>query len=81
MIWKLRMSKELIERLEELLLLNVANKAEIKRLTSILANVHDELHDPYGQFWCENQLGDRELLEALRDRVDKAMGWTDEEGH
>lgn len=47
----------------------------IDLLEGLLANVHDELHDPMSQYWCDKPKEDRELLEALRDRVDKAMGW------
>ena len=67
--------KALVERLEELLLTNATNKERIKGLTGLLANVHDELHDPMGHYWGAEPEEDRKLLEALRDRVDKAMGW------
>jgi hypothetical protein len=72
--------KALVERLEELLLINADSKSRIRSLTDLLANVHDELHDPMGQYWGDNPYADRVLLESLRDRIDRAMGWVDEEG-
>lgn len=61
---------------------NMGAKAAAERinlLEGLLANVHDELHDPMAEFWCDRPAEDRELLEALRGRIDAAMGWTLEE--
>jgi len=49
----------------------------IELLEALLANVHDELHDPMSQYWCDKPKDDRGLLEALRDRIDEAMKWED----
>jgi hypothetical protein len=51
---------------------------EIEKLRGLLANVHDELHDPMAQFWCDRPEEDRKLLEALRGRIDEAMGYDNE---
>jgi len=48
---------------------------EIDRLTGILARVHNELHDPMGQYWCDQPIKDRNLLVNLRDYVDEEMDW------
>lgn len=69
--------KEVVGILKEHL---VIKEARIDNLESIIANVHDELHDPMSQYWCDKPKQDRQLLEALRDRVDVAMGWDKEEG-
>lgn len=50
----------------------------VEMLEGLLANVHDELHDPMGQYWGDQPGSDRELLEALRDRIDRAMGWMED---
>ena len=71
------MSKELIERLEELLLLNVANKERIKGLTALLITIHNDL----GEVKWSSPEENSGLLEAIRGRIDIAMGWTDEESH
>jgi hypothetical protein len=47
-------------------------------LRRIIARVHDELHDPMGQYWCDRPEEDRKLLEGIRDYVDECMGWDDE---
>ena len=48
---------------------------EIERLTAILARVHNELHDPMGEMWCDNPALDRGLIIALRAYIDEEMGW------
>jgi hypothetical protein len=53
-------------------------KHENDTLRRIIARVHDELHDPMGQYWCDRPEEDRKLLEGIRDYVDECMGWDDE---
>lgn len=53
---------------------------EIDRLMSLLARVHDELHDPIGHRWGDHPVSDGELIEKLRDYVTKEMGWEETNG-
>ena len=46
---------------------------EIRRLRSILARVHNELHDPMSKNWCDRPEEDRDLLVNLRNYVDEEM--------
>jgi len=52
---------------------------ERTQLRSVLARVHDELHDPTGQFWCDRPDEDCELIENLSLYVEQRMGWLGEE--
>ncbi|MCG8429604.1 MAG: hypothetical protein MJA29_00295 [Candidatus Omnitrophica bacterium] len=47
----------------------------IRLLEGIIARVHDELHDPMSERWCDKPKKDRKLLESLRDYIDGEMGW------
>jgi hypothetical protein len=50
-------------------------RKEIERLRELLGRVHNELHDPMGERWCDQPGADRGLLETLHNHVDKEMGW------
>ena len=50
-------------------------EARIAELEALIARVHDELHDPTGECWCDCQDADQKLLESLRDHVDRVMDW------
>lgn len=55
---------------------DVAKTERTKKLEQIIARVHDKLHQPTGDEWCDHPVSDNHLIRELRSYVEVAMGWT-----